>query len=163
MSIERIEKGRRALSKSIKPTTRACADPKYLFGESSLSAERDDHEVIRLQMHNIERRLQQANAKREAVLKGQLDAQAHYSDKLNTIKSVKEQITKDKEWDTMNRVVLKHHEKDLKLVKQAKEQKAMRAYTLEKQHEGAVMLKAKIQDIKRERQERVSGYQEKYR
>ena len=43
-----VDRGRRALSKSIKVTTRAGADPKYLFGESSLSAERDDHEVIRL-------------------------------------------------------------------------------------------------------------------
>ena len=92
-------------------------------------------------MHNIERRLQQANAKRETFLKNQLDGQANYVDKLSTIKSVKDQIIKDKEWDTMNRVVLKHHEKDAKLVKQAKEQKALRAYTLASKHEGAVALK----------------------
>jgi len=41
-------RGRRALSKSTKVTTRVGADPKYLFGDSSLSAERNDHEVIRL-------------------------------------------------------------------------------------------------------------------
>jgi len=42
------DRGRRALSKSIKVTTRASADPRYFLGESSMSAERDDHEVIRL-------------------------------------------------------------------------------------------------------------------
>lgn len=156
------DRGRRALSKSTKVNTRAGADSKYLFGEGSLSAERDDHEGIRLQMHNIEHRLQQANAKRETFLKNQLDGQANYVDKLSTIKSVKDQIIKDKEWDTMNRVVLKHHDKDAQLVKQAKEQKALRAYAQASKNEGAVALKSKIHEIARERQERASGYQERY-
>ena len=65
-------------------------------------------------MYNIERRLQQANAKRETLLR----VDSNYGEKLSTIKSVKEQMTRDKEWDTMNRVVLKHHEKDAKMLKQ---------------------------------------------
>ena len=50
----------------------------------------------------------------------------HKTKKTKKIKEVKH------EWETMNKVVLKHHEKELKMKKKAKESKDIRQYELEK-------------------------------
>ena len=44
----------------------------------------------------------------------------------------------------MNKVVLKHHEKELKMKKKAKDSKETRQYELGKRHEEAVNLKTRI-------------------
>lgn len=54
----------------------------------------------------------------------------------------------------MNKVILKHHEKETKMAKAAKEKKAMRAYTQDQQKEKALLLNNKIREIGREKRER---------
>jgi len=71
-----------------------------------------DPETIRLQMYNIDRKLQQANMKKENKIKEKVECAQNYDQKLNTIKSTKEAILTNSEWETMNKVVLKHHDKD---------------------------------------------------
>jgi len=63
-------------------------------------------------MYNIDRKLQQANMKKENKIKEKVECAQNYDQKLNTIKSTKEAILTNSEWETMNKVVLKHHDKD---------------------------------------------------
>ena len=63
-------------------------------------------------MYYINGRQQNANAKRNHMLRDQLDHQANYGEKLTSIKNVKDQMNKDKEYNVMNKVVLKHHTKE---------------------------------------------------
>ena len=63
-------------------------------------------------MVTIERKLQQANLKRENLMKLQKDNSNNYENKLSTIKTAKEAIQTQHHWETMNKVLLKHHDKD---------------------------------------------------
>lgn len=87
-----------------------------------------DSETIRLQIYNIDRKLQLANMKRENKNKEVIDHAKDYKNKLNTIKSTKEALLSQSEWETMNKVILKHHEKDVKMKKKAKESKEVFNY-----------------------------------
>ena len=57
------------------------------------------------------------------MIKRQVDNAHNYDAKLNTIKSTKEALLSQKEWETMNKVILKHHGKEQNLTKKAKEDK----------------------------------------
>lgn len=58
-----------------------------------------------------------------------------YTEKLNAAKELKDQMISDKDWVTMNKVILKHHNKDQKMAKAEKEKKVMRAYTDSTKHD----------------------------
>ena len=61
-----------------------------------------------------------------------MDQASNYDNKLNTIKTTKEAKENQREWETMNKVILKHHEKNQKMTKKARESKAIQAYNHEK-------------------------------
>jgi len=84
----------------------------YADTSTFLSGVGSSNEAIRLQMYYINGRQQNANAKRNHMLKDQLDHQANYGEKLTSIKHVKDQMNKDKELEVLNKVVLKHYTKE---------------------------------------------------
>ena len=86
-------------------------------------------------MNEIDRKLYMAKVKRETRMKDKKDSGSYYKDKLSTIKSNKEALAYQREYDTMNKVILKHHEKVQKMTKKAKENKAIQLYNHEKQVE----------------------------
>ena len=49
-----------------------------------------------------------------------MDNALNYENKLNSIKSTKEALLSRQEWETMNKVILKHHEKGVEMSKKAK-------------------------------------------
>ena len=86
-------------------------------------------------MNEIDRRIYLAQVKRETTIKSKKDQGGDYKDKLATIKSNKEALANQREYETMNKVILKHHEKVQKMTKKAKEDKILQLYNQEKAHE----------------------------
>lgn len=84
-------------------------------------AQAADGENVRKEIYNIERKLQMAHVKRENFTKNQVENALNYKNKLNSIKQTKEAILSRQEWETMNKVILKHHEKDINISKRARD------------------------------------------
>ena len=63
----------------------------------------------------------------------------------------------------MNKVILKHHEKEQKMSKKAKDAHAIRQFNLDKQQEQVVVLKTKIQDLAKERLYKARELDEKFK
>ena len=56
-------------------------------------------------------------------------------------------MSEKRQFDIMNKVVLKHHNKMMKFKKDEKKEKELKEYHIEKQKESDLLLKNKLKDI----------------
>lgn len=56
-------------------------------------------------------------------------------------------MSEKRQFDVMNKVVLKHHNKMIKFKKDEKKERDLKAYNIEKTKESELMLKNKLKDI----------------
>jgi len=59
----------------------------------------------------------------------------------------KGEMSEKRQFDIMNKVVLKHHNKMMKFKKDEKKEKELKEYHIEKQKESDLLLKNKLKDI----------------
>lgn len=60
-------------------------------------------------MYNIEKKIAKANEKRDSHYNGTLEKQQYQSNKIEKVLHYKAELKEKIEYDTMNKVVLKHH------------------------------------------------------
>jgi len=60
-------------------------------------------------MYNIEKRIAKANEKRDSHYSGTLEKQQFESNKIDKVLCYKAELKEKIEYDTMNKVILKHH------------------------------------------------------
>mmetsp|Transcript_4715 Transcript_4715/g.8052 ORF Transcript_4715/g.8052 Transcript_4715/m.8052 type:complete len:228 (-) Transcript_4715:321-1004(-) len=121
-----------------------------------------DGEVVKLRMQNIEKKIQKANEKREGYINTTLEKQMNYQQQFERALHVKGEIAEKQHYDTMNKVVLKHHNKDkqLRLLnRQIKEESAMKN---EKKLQSMMHVKQNLKHIEEQRKEKMSRLQEKF-
>jgi len=68
---------------------------------------------------------------------------------------MKDEISEQRDFKVMEKVILKHHEKSKMLNKQQRENKAKKDYLMEKKKEGENHLKQKLKHIDMEREEKL--------
>ena len=86
-------------------------------------------------MDKIEDRISKANEKRNMHYHQNLEKLATYQDKFEQINSNKLELFEKKEYDTLNKVILKHHNKGKKLRLKEKEERDKKLYMDEKKKE----------------------------
>jgi len=62
-------------------------------------------------MYNIEKKIVKANEKRELIKHGALEKQHYMSKQVDRALNAKEEIAEKVQFDTMNKVIMKHHTK----------------------------------------------------
>ncbi len=95
-------------------------------------------------MYNIEKKINKACEKREQMKNGVLMRQHDMQRAVDRALNAKEEISEKVHFDTMNKVIMKHHSKNQQINKQMKDSRAQKAYIAHKKREGEMVLKQKL-------------------
>ena len=97
-------------------------------------------DTVKFQIYNIERKIHKANEKRQEKISTHVEKNLGHSSKLDQTLIIKTELQDRKYYDTMNKVVLKHHNKMQKFKKDEKLDKEKKMYMLEKSKESDMLL-----------------------